>query len=61
MVDGQIIENVSGPHIALTYLICAKEFGWTPEETDNVDATLLEMMLVGLERVKDKEKDSIKQ
>jgi hypothetical protein len=39
----------------MIYFVCAKEFGWTPEITDNVPVKLLFDLLSFLEEVKDRE------
>lgn len=44
----------------LTYLVCAKEFHFTPEQVDRIDRSLLEGMMVGLSRIKEREAEANK-
>jgi hypothetical protein len=39
----------------MVYTICAKEFGWTPSEVDEIDAVTLESILTAIEKIKEKE------
>ena len=39
----------------LTYLVCAKEFHFTPNQVDCIDNSLLEGILIGLSRIKERE------
>jgi hypothetical protein len=43
----------------MIYLLCAKEFGWTPEETDKVDVFIIQGMMCALEEINRKEKYEI--
>jgi hypothetical protein len=43
-----------------TYLICAKEFGWKPDEVDKLDIVLLKDMLTALSYIKEREKMDLK-
>ena len=45
----------------MMYLVCAKEFGWTPEQVNKTDNKILQSMLVGLEELKRQEEQALKQ
>jgi hypothetical protein len=59
VIDGCIVENPEIDKI-ITYLRCAKEFGWTPEETNKIDIVLLKDILTGLDRIKQREIQDMK-
>jgi len=42
------------------YFVCAKEFGWTPEQTDKVDIKKINIMLTFLEKVREREANELK-
>lgn len=44
----------------LTYLVCAKEFHFTPQQVDSIDRSLLEGMMIGLSRIKEREVEANK-
>jgi len=44
----------------MVYLVCAREFGWTPEQTNKIDLYMLYSMLIALEEIKKKEERDIK-
>jgi hypothetical protein len=45
----------------MTYLICAKEFGWTPEQVDKVELYLLNGMLYSLHEINKREQREMKE
>lgn len=53
---------VSDPRLTETmvYYLCAKEFGWTPQQTDGVENETLQSLMVVLEAVKRREAQEAK-
>ena len=45
MIHGASIDD-SETHRRLTYAICAREYGWTPEMTDKIDSVELDYILI---------------
>jgi hypothetical protein len=58
-IDGCYIDN---PEIERTfvYYVCAKEFGWLPDQVDNLEVSKLNDLLTVLHYAKKKEADSLK-
>lgn len=44
----------------MTYLVFAREFGWTPEETDKIDIVLLKDLWTGIDQIKRREIQEMK-
>ena len=42
------------------YFVCAKEFGWIPEQVDKIDNSLLQGMMIALNRVREREQENMK-